>query len=103
MLSAPCESMKSHRLRRVKSRAMTTSESGMPSLCRTSPSRKYSASMGSSLVCTGLPEPLPQVGVDSAGTLQEFGLIELAVGARARILVEPADDALGELVGVVFD
>ncbi len=54
-------------------------------------------------ILTGLPEPLPQVGVDSTGTLQEFGPIELAVGARARILVEPADDALGELVGVVFD
>ena len=72
----------------------------MPSLCRTSPSRKNSASMGSSLVC---PSHCPRWGVDSTGTLQEFGPIELAVGARAGILVEPADDALGELVGVVFD
>ena len=54
-------------------------------------------------ILASLPEPLPQVGVDFSGTLQEFGPIELAVGARAGILVEPVDDALGELVGVVFN
>ena len=54
-------------------------------------------------ILAGLPEPLPHVGVDTTGTLQEFGPIELAVGARAGILVEPADDALGELLGVVFN